>query len=65
MGLQPPGLGPFHIFPDLLDLGCVHAVFGQSPLFEQSLTASPIRQVIDDLMKPGPYFRLIAVPDRL
>jgi hypothetical protein len=49
----------------LLNLGGIHAVFRQSPLFEEFLAVLAVRQVIDGLMQAGLDLGLVTVPDRL
>jgi hypothetical protein len=35
MGLESASIGPFHFFPDSLNLGCIHRVSHQNTLFQE------------------------------
>jgi len=56
--------GALHLFPDLLDLGSIHAVVSQRTLFEKLLAVFPISQVVDNLMQTSLDFWPVTVPDR-
>jgi hypothetical protein len=63
--LQAPRFGALHILPDPLDLRSIHAVVGQSTLFEKLLTVFAVGQVVDDLMEASLDLGPVTVPDRL
>jgi hypothetical protein len=63
--LKATRFSALHVLPDPLDLGGIHAVSGQSPLFEKFLAALSISQVIDRLVEAGLDLGPVAVPDRL
>ena len=63
VGLEPPRFEALHVFPNLLDLGCIHAVVRQRPLFKKLLAVLAVGQVVDYLMQACLDFGLVTVAD--
>ncbi len=65
MRLEPPRFSPFHVLPDLADVGDVHGIVAQRPPFEELADMLPIEGVVHLLEQPGLDLGLVAVSDRL
>ena len=65
MGLQPPGLGAFHLLAHAEHAGSVHAVVRERPFFKQVLQLGRIEGIGHHLCQPRPHLGPFAVADRL
>jgi hypothetical protein len=65
MWLQAAGVRALHVFPNAGDTACIHYVVSQSRVFKQVLEVRTIDGFGDGLRQFSPYFRALAVTDRL
>ena len=65
VGLEAPGIGPLHIFPDLSNFPGIHGIVGQGALFKQVPDLLPVQDLVHDRIQVGHDLGLFAVADGL